>query len=921
MASYEGQITLINIHDGAGTPGAPGPTYMINTNQDEVLRFANVSSGFSFSPEELNIQVLKFSESESEILDINFDNVLLYLYHEDQWIGVDWASLGDCVSLENKTITLSLVSLARITDGSLSNIVVPLISAETAFKIEFYADRILAGVKIIGIRYGLSADMARLSLNAEGLVASIQEAGLIFNSNGLTVKNGAFTILADNYIPVQISNFAEEDYYIYTQNGYQLVDKTEGVVQGQQYFILEKERVLEADENGNLKITGIINAKDGQFSGKVYASEGYFNGTINATGGKFSNMITVEGQLVVGQEDKIYIGAFEKDGRLLEGICSENFLKEGDEGFCLYPDGSIIANTIELGEGAAIKNYLRLGESCYLYNPFLNQGRFIAVEKEGVETLSLDDEGILRIGSGTNIILNGPERRISTSNFLSGFSGWSISPDKAEFNNITVRGTIESSVMAHGKIQTVGGILLVRPSAIIKGYQKTTTGYIIYPETQNAGFSIGDYCQIGNQGALYAIVDYSVGAQGEEIVLVKAGEQMFLPEIILLDEEEENASSIIGEILVSYGSYQPPILDEDGKVVTEEKYSIGIAINSSDNSASVAPNAISVFKNVFTADENGWIKFTKEPVIVLGEMSGEGYGGLKGYGLYADNVYLKGSLISEKKSEGEESFYSGINTHSKIKMPSGEQNLVYFPDKQRGDILFWAGAKSSNQSDIAAAPFKVDSYGNLYAGSGFFNGTIISNATITAARIKAAVIEGWSLEDNTSAALSIIDVEKAINFQKRTYDENGNEVLQNIMTLQDDGMTLSVPLKIGNFIVDPETGGLQVDNFFAQDSYGNKAALDIAKLTFLKYRGNSSTLVKTVIKADIENQPSLQFHVMNVDGEENLGSQVLELTQDRSYFYNEVQYSSNVLLGSTVEYRQALNEQGGIIGYDLDVKE
>jgi hypothetical protein len=56
---------------------------MINTNQDEVLRFANVSSGFSFSPEELNIQVLKFSESESEILDINFDNVLLYLYHED----------------------------------------------------------------------------------------------------------------------------------------------------------------------------------------------------------------------------------------------------------------------------------------------------------------------------------------------------------------------------------------------------------------------------------------------------------------------------------------------------------------------------------------------------------------------------------------------------------------------------------------------------------------------------------------------------------------------------------------------------------------------------------------------------------------------------------------------------------------------
>jgi hypothetical protein len=218
-----------------------------------------------------------------------------------------------------------------------------------------------------------------------------------------------------------------------------------------------------------------------------------------------------------------------------------------------------------------------------------------------------------------------------------------------------------------------------------------------------------------------------------------------LEEPAILAEDEEITSSIIGEILISYGQ------------TTEDKDSIGIAINSSDSSTSVAPHAISIFKNIFTA-ENGLIKHTKEPVIVLGEMSGEGYGGLKGYGLYADNVYLKGSLISEGEVDGK-TFYSGMNTKSKIKMPEGESGIDFFPGKDKGEILFWAGAKTNHGSDIANAPFKVDSYGNLYAGSGFFNGTIISNASITAARIKAAVIEGWSLEANTPAALSIIDVQ------------------------------------------------------------------------------------------------------------------------------------------------------------------
>jgi hypothetical protein len=177
-------------------------------------------------------------------------------------------------------------------------------------------------------------------------------------------------------------------------------------------------------------------------------------------------------------------------------------LEGGEAGFCLRPDGSIIANTIELGESASIRNFLRLGDNCYLYNPTVNNGQFIVVKKDrenNEEIISLTNEGILKIGKD-GIILNGESRTIHTDKFVSGANGgWSISPDRAEFNNIVARGTIESSVLALGKIQTVGGILLVRPSTVIKSYEATDIGgYIIEPETIEAGFVEGDYCQIGN---------------------------------------------------------------------------------------------------------------------------------------------------------------------------------------------------------------------------------------------------------------------------------------------------------------------------------------------------------------------------------------------------------------------------------------
>jgi hypothetical protein len=67
---------------------------------------------------------------------------------------------------------------------------------------------------------------------------------------------------------------------------------------------------------------------------------------------------------------------------------------------------------------------------------------------------------------------------------------------------------------------------------------------------------------------------------------------------------------------------------------------------------------------------------------------------INGYGIYADNVYLKGAMISSKKSETE-TITSGINTESTTTISKG--NFT-----NPGNIILWAGAKGE---DVQNAPF------------------------------------------------------------------------------------------------------------------------------------------------------------------------------------------------------------------------
>ena len=92
---------------------------------------------------------------------------------------------------------------------------------------------------------------------------------------------------------------------------------------------------------------------------------------------------------------------------------------------------------------------------------------------------------------------------------------------------------------------------------------------------------------------------------------------------------------------------------------------------------------------------------------------------ITGLGLYADNVFLNGSLTTKVDNDS----YAGINT-------IGEATATVFGNKDNSRIIFWAGSASSTNIDIQESPFQVTEMGSIYARKGIFRDSIISDSVI-----------------------------------------------------------------------------------------------------------------------------------------------------------------------------------------------
>lgn len=868
MNIYENYVTLLNVNDGApGEPGAPGKDlqkYKIETNQDEILKFyANNGDSLynldlTFSPEELKFQIYENDPTNSagqSLVELTSISDFKFYYYErisQSWqeffLPEDYKYSGEngsveytYYSIDNNVLSLYFNVLKNYGQGErllgeeeeayenrmasptytfINRAMEQDIYLRILYKIK-KEEEIYISEKYINISNAMTQDMAKLSVEANGIFSSIAETKLEFSRDGLKIKNGGIQILNNNL-----------------------------------------ETVLESDINGNLRITGEINAQSGVFHGQVYASGGVFTGTIEAQGGTIGGF-DINGQQLTSISK---IGESESPAIVLDGT-----------------QGKIYAQTIELGTGAFFSEYLNLGNNVKLWNPERNlYGNFLEVYKkdnaETIRVMSFNQEGSMIIGEqfGPQIKIDGPAREIKGWN--PGINNieysWAITPGQAIFNNISARGSIKAAAFEYGKVQSMGGTMLIRPSSRIVAIagQKVTLDSI------ESGFEIGDTCLLER----------------------KSGEPLYYK---IEDIDYENNAIILNSSpsLTSIGS---PIID------LGKQGSIGIGLNgSSTESYKMPPNSISILEFGNSNSLN--------PKIILGKLpeDKDSFGEAAGsYGLYAENVVLNGSLttksITSSNSQNEEAnkkySYSGIGTTIYDGAPNAlniEGVQQKFPRANNiGQILLWAGAEKATKEGIEKAKFFVDEYGNMYAGSGYFDGTIITNSVIEAAEIKTAKLTGIGKDkdgqNNSIPALSIQNVKEGIHFYQ--FDENNSEQQELVFQLSSNGFNVNGLDTVfnDNFIIN-KNGELELFRIQLKDydDQGNKINAMLITGKKIEYKKSS---------IELSDESSL---ILNPDGRNDFIINQSGFSMNGSLFY---------MYGEEVkgEYKQVIEDEQ-VIGYDL----
>lgn len=459
-------------------------------------------------------------------------------------------------------------------------------------------------------------------------------------------------------------------------------------------------------------------------------------------------------------------------------ISSTDVVKEvfnSADNFIVYQDGVVHAESgvfrgtiyAESGEfsgtihalGGSIDQYLSLG-TAKLWNPAQDIGNGKILEAQGT---ILRENGVLQL-SGDSVI--------EGDNFR-------ISPYLSEFSNVNIAGKISAAVFEANKVQAVGGAMLFRPSYKIDRLEVNNNSTVtVYLEDDFFG-EVGNYIYLLSRVELTSLntptlAQISQKSQDNKVLIVTL--------LDILYDSNENYISLIdlgtsGSIYIGVNSGPDPIAHLYGEGFTISDFNCADGVD---------------FYNLHTYFGN------------LGKL---GIDGLSGYGLYGDNVYLKGS-VTTVSSDGK---YSGINTLDGI--PATIDN---------SPIVFWAGAESGASGAVQNAPFQVTQNGSLYARNGYFSGVIQSSEIKVGGQSgsQGGSIEIFDAQGNTigvinhegfklsingdvkdvSTAFQVLNDSINMNFVKKSgmeryirFDENGIEIGDNTI----DSTNNPLQLKIG----------------------------------------------------------------------------------------------------------------------------
>lgn len=520
------------------------------------------------------------------------------------------------------------------------------------------------------------------------------------------------------------------------------------------------DKVFYANESGDLFLKGTIYATDGVFSGELDAATGSFEGKITATSGSI-------GGLTISDE-AIYQGSdIENSALIIRG------------------NGNIEAENITLGNGTVIKNYIKLGDennTVYIRTPSEGNNTFLESGK-----ISLKSNGYLNIG---NIELYGGDGSYGSAYLTSGkenASFWKIKDDgTAQFRELTVdKITVQNSIMEIGKVQAVGSIMFFKDSWKVLSIEEKDGKKICELEVTLKN----------DEGKLLSSLtegDYIL-ANGNDYYKVEG--------------VEDNKITLNKECDISRGDIITKIGKNDDYLITVQGDSNQVFAHSTKNSLTMS--------SIITNENSGLPGYEKK--LVLGDLTGID----PSYktGLYAENVFLNGTLTTRIEADEETISYAGINTltgASAIKFGTDENS-----DKSK--IVFWAGSNGTSIESIRNANFQVTEKGSIYASQGIFEGTLITNSTIKGASIHTAKIYGEN-QDGGAAALQIFDTKRGIEFIKQDGEYN--------TPIEGKDPTLKCQLKISS-------NGFYNDDFSQEEPFIGliKQENELEK-SYIFYKGN-----------------------------------------------------------------------------------
>lgn len=408
-------------------------------------------------------------------------------------------------------------------------------------------------------------------------------------------------------------------------------------------------------------------------------------------------------------------------------------------------ESKIFAQNLEIGTGANIQNYLQIG-NLKLLNPELepNDNYVMKLEDNGETKFSLTNDG----NGYFNGIINATDGC---------FSGEIIA-------SVINASTINTANFVSEETRTMGGSFIYKPAFEVVKIEEGGSGST--SKTKKIKITLT------SNAKAYAISNES----GKDRIISLSGNGIRYGKLV--DDNNWTEDTIYGEFTTNDHDI---ILDQSEIYNTITFYGYGndtdllIGINSDNDRVGniMPPRALVMesFSNLNIPETSGSGTITYNTKLLLGDLSSikSIVGDNAGYGLYSDNVYLKGSLTTT----GGDSNYAGVNTRGPINFDYGLWDTGTSDTSKYSNhkIIFWGGANSITNNEIQKSHFIITDKGSIFATSGEFKGSVISDSIISKSVIQAAIIEGTG----TSPSLKIYDTGSngGIGFYKKVNNIDG----------------------------------------------------------------------------------------------------------------------------------------------------